>query len=173
MKRLALALAASCALMLGAAGTVSAQVGEPNVEIDNEQPTAGDTINITVSGAEPEAAGSVTLGDQTAEFVVDADGNGAASVTVPDSPGDLDGIVTIGGREIPFSVAIQAAADSGDGGDGDGSGSDGSGGDAGSGSNALPETGPADSGFIAAVAATLLLAGVALIVSARRRQPAA
>ena len=163
MKRLALAIAATTALVLGASGAHAQEV-EPEIEVETEhEPGATATVNVT--GAEPNATINVALGDEAESGAADADGIGSVDIAVPDAEGPHDGIVTINGVDFPISIVVAAAAGGGGGGEGGG----GAGGGAGDGTGSdLPSTGLDDSGTLATLAAAFLLVGGGFITLSRR-----
>ena len=166
MKFVAAAIAAAV-LALGAAGQASAQPeADPQVVVDNENPTAGDTVTVNVTEADPDVPVEVTLGDQTASGMTDGDGAASVAVTVPDSPGELDGIVNINGKDVPIAVLIQAKAAAAEGDDAGEAGAAAADGD-----DALPASGIDDPGTLVLIAAGLLLAGTALVLTTRRHGP--
>ena len=166
MKFVAAAIAAAV-LALGAAGQASAQPeADPQVVVDNENPTAGDTVTVNVTEADPDVPVEVTLGDQTASGTTDGDGAASVPVTVPDSPGELDGIVNINGKDVPIAVLIQAKAAAAEGDDAGEAGAA-----AAEGDDALPASGIDDPGTLVLIAAGLLLAGTALVLTTRRHGP--
>lgn len=123
MKRLVIAAAATTALLFGGAGIAQAQETEPETEVVvevEEELVAGDSSDVVVSGAEPDATIDVNIGDETFSGTVAADGTASIAINVPQVTGPIDGTVVINGREIAISSVIIAARQAGD----DGAGGD-------------------------------------------------
>ena len=161
MIKLIVSVTAGIALAIGGAGLASAQEAEtePAVTVDKGEVEPDGEVNVNITNADPAAPYTVDLGEGTAEGETDAEGAASAAVNVGAVElGPLDGLVTINGVEYPINVVV-AAAGAGDTG--------------GAGATPLPATGVDDSGTLAALAAVLVLFGVALFAASRRSARAA
>lgn len=116
MRRLPLAVASVLALLLvGSAAGVAAQSGDPEVTVGEPEVVAGESVTLTVTNLEPDSAVSVTLGEATAEGTASAEGEAEIEIEVGDEAGEFDGIVTVNGVDVPFSVLVAAAEEEAEG----------------------------------------------------------
>jgi hypothetical protein len=100
-------------VVFGVSSAALAQA-DPEVEIEVEgevgaDPAAGDTITVRVKNLDADTEVAIKLGETTGAAVADADGVAEAEIVVPDSAGEIDGIVTIDGADVPFKVVVVAA----------------------------------------------------------------
>jgi hypothetical protein len=112
MKRL-ISFLVVLSVMFGLSSAALAQ-DDPEVEVEVEgevgaDPAAGDTITVRVKKLDPDTEVAIKLGEVTGSAVADADGVAEAEIVVPDAPGEIDGIVTIDGVDVPFKVVVLAA----------------------------------------------------------------
>ena len=116
MKRFAVGMMSALVITFGFAGAASAQETETEVEVEVGTPDVepGGEIQVNISGGAEGEAGTITVGDQTVDWVVDADGNAAVTIVAPETAGEVDGIVVLSdGTEIPFSVLVAALSEDG------------------------------------------------------------
>lgn len=171
MKKFAVALISAVMLVFVGAGMAQAQATDPVVTVDKEEVEPGGTVTVGVEGAEPDSTIAATIGDSTAEGAADADGNASIEVTVPDAPGQTDGVVNVNGVDVPISVLIAVA--------GDAAGGDAAAGDAAAG-DGTPQPTAVNTGdgsttstnptWLFAAAAALLVLGVGALTLRPRSQ---
>jgi hypothetical protein len=115
MKKLIIATLSALVLVVGgSAAGVSAQT-DPVVTLDQEEVEPGGEVTVNVSGAEADSPILVEIGEATGEGTADGDGNADIPITIPANVelGELDGIVTVNGVDVPIMVAVVALQDAG------------------------------------------------------------
>jgi hypothetical protein len=114
MQKLIVSMMAGAVLLVGGAGLASAQA-DPTVSLDKEEVEPGGEVIVNVSGAEADSPILVEIGEATGEGTADGDGNADIPITIPANVelGELDGIVTVNGVDVPIRVAIVALQDAG------------------------------------------------------------
>jgi hypothetical protein len=157
-RTLALLLAAAGILLLGTAPAMAGEQEEYpptdcSVTVDDDTPSAGDTI--TVSGENWPAGATVTIfvgGVEAGTATAGDDGTWSAQITVPETAGDYE--VTANGcgatqNVLGTTISVGAAP------------------------QALPATGSSSTEPLVRTGAVLIAAGAVLVYAVRRRSQAA
>jgi LPXTG-motif cell wall-anchored protein len=157
MKKIALALAAVAAMILGFGAVANAGTYPPggqSVTVSSPTVGPGGTVTVTVNCTPGETV-TATLGSATATAACGPDATAVLSISAPTTAGVFNGTVngSVSGPLGSFTVTVQAA-----------------------GTTPLPATGSDGTSTMTFLAAGLLVVGIGLFAVAtirRRRSPAA
>jgi hypothetical protein len=109
MKKLIVATLSALVLVVGgSAAGVSAQA-DLAVSVAPDSVAPGETVTVTVTGADEGEAVTVVLGTETATGAVGADGTASVGIAAPAEPGEAVGGVQVGAVDTPFTVTVVAA----------------------------------------------------------------